>query len=197
VSKAWPVRSIDPGDSLAANARRILRVRVGEFYSYELVVDDPTAIVALHDLRISAKRLRYTLELFRSVFAEPGERNIERIKAIQEALGDLHDADVRIALIQEELTSLAAEQIAELGKALLTAPPASRRSLITAALKPPPDDPRRGLLALLGRQYGLRGTHFERFNTLWRRYDADGMRSDLASLSHTPRCEKRDGSTVH
>ena len=57
-----------------------------------------TATEELHNLRISAKRLRYTLELFRAVFGESGERQIERVKAIQEELGNLHDADVRIAL---------------------------------------------------------------------------------------------------
>jgi hypothetical protein len=183
VSKAWPVRTIDPAASLEVNARRILRVRVGELYSFEPAVDDPTAIEPLHDLRISAKRLRYTLELFRSVFGEVGERNIDRIKSIQEALGDLHDADVRIALIQEELTSLAAEQIAELGNALLTAPPSAHNALTTAALRPPPDDPRRGLLRLLGRQYSQRREHFNRFNALWHQFDAEGMRDELVNLS--------------
>jgi hypothetical protein len=183
VSKAWPVRNIDPGDTLEANARRILRVRVGEFYSFEPVVDDLTAIEPLHNLRISAKRLRYTLELFRSVFAEMGEQNIDRIKKLQESLGDLHDADVRIALIREELTMLASEQIADLGRQLLSAPPASHTAITTAALRPPPDDPRRGLLTLFSRQYAMRRKHFERFNALWRQYEADGMRPELAALS--------------
>ena len=50
---------------LGDNARRILAVRVAEFYSWEPIVDDDARIEQLHQLRISAKRLRYTLELFR------------------------------------------------------------------------------------------------------------------------------------
>ena len=48
-------------------------------------------------MRISAKRLRYTLELFRPQFGKAGERQIERVKTVQELLGTLHDHDVRIA----------------------------------------------------------------------------------------------------
>ncbi|MER3486332.1 MAG: hypothetical protein C4345_10510, partial [Chloroflexota bacterium] len=88
------------------NARKILSVRIGEFYSFTPIVEDETAIEALHDLRIAAKRLRYTLELFRPVFGAAGERQIERVRAIQEILGQLHDADVRIMLIHDELTRL-------------------------------------------------------------------------------------------
>lgn len=183
MSKAWPVHNVDPDDSLEANARRILRVRVGELYSYEPVVDDSTAVEPLHNMRIAAKRLRYTLELFRTVFGETGEQNIDRVKAIQEALGNLHDADVRIALIQEELTTLAAEHIAELGRTLLVAAPSSHAAITTAALRPPPDDPRRGLVMLLGRQYARRQEDFRNFNDLWRQFDEEGMRDALVALS--------------
>ena len=183
MSKAWPVHNINPDDSLEANARRILRVRVGEVYSYEPVVDDSIAIEPLHNLRISTKRLRYTLELFRTVFGENGEQNIDRVKSIQEALGNLHDADVRIALIQEELITLAAEQVAEIGRTMLTATPSSHRAITTAALRPPPDDPRRGLLTLLGKQYTSRQEHFRSFNALWHQFDDEGMRDDLVALS--------------
>ena len=107
MSRAWPVDNLDPDAPLAVNARRILRVRAGEFYSYEPAVSDPTATTELHDLRISAKRLRYTLELFASVFGDEGKRQIDRVKAAQEALGLLHDLDVRIALVQDELVALA------------------------------------------------------------------------------------------
>ncbi|MEZ4498169.1 MAG: CHAD domain-containing protein [Thermomicrobiales bacterium] len=46
------------------------------------------------------KRLRYTLEMFTGVFGAIGDLQIERVKAIQESLGELHDCDVRIQLIE-------------------------------------------------------------------------------------------------
>src|SRR5215203_3700922 len=123
MSKAWPVTRLDPDAPLDWNARRILRVRVGEFYSYEPIVSDPLATTDLHNLRISAKRLRYTLELFADVFGTQGTRQIERIKAIQEALGNVHDLDVRIALVSDELIALTKEEIAALDRALASSHP--------------------------------------------------------------------------
>lgn len=183
MSRAWPVQRLDASASLADNARRILAVRVAELYSYAPVVDDQAAIRELHDMRIAAKRLRYTLELFRVVFGEIGERQIERVKAIQEDLGQLHDHDVRIDLIENELRALTAEQLAELNRSLATAPAEDHRSIATAALRPPPDDPRRGLLALLGRQHASRRDRYEIFLGHWRQFAAEGMRRELVALS--------------
>src|SRR5688572_11445721 len=98
MTRAWPVDDVDPELSVIHNARRVLAVRIAEFYSFEPVVRHPELSEALHDMRISAKRLRYTLELFRPQFGKACQRQIERVKAIQEILGTLHDHDVRIDL---------------------------------------------------------------------------------------------------
>lgn len=184
--KAWPVDNIKPNASLAENARRILAVRIAEFYSYEPVVGNERASDELHALRISAKRLRYTLELFRVVFGSEGEALIERVKSIQELLGQLHDHDVRIAIIEDELAKLAAEQTADLGRQLASAPAGSHTSITAAALRPPPDDPRRGLLALLGRQYTSRHDVYEAFHAQWKADKEEGIRRRLVALSVTP-----------
>ena len=68
MSRAWPVEGIAPEGTLGDNARRILAVRIAEFYSYAPIVANEAATEELHNLRIAAKRLRYTLELFRAVF---------------------------------------------------------------------------------------------------------------------------------
>ena len=140
-------------------------------------------------MRIAAKRLRYSLELFRSVFGEQGERQIERVKAIQEELGTLHDHDVRIELIEAELASLAAHQTAEVGAALATAPGSDHAAITATALRPPPDDPRRGLLALLGREHVARRDRYGTFRALWEQFSREGLRSELAALSSTPLAE--------
>jgi hypothetical protein len=189
MSRAWPVDEIDPDASLAFNARRILAVRMAEFYSYERVVPLESAMTEHHDLRIAAKRLRYSLELFRSVFGEQGERQIERVKQIQEELGTLHDHDVRIELIEAELASLAAHQTAEVGAALATAPGSDHAAITATALRPPPDDPRRGLLALLGREHVARRERYGSFRSVWEQFAREGLRSELAALSSTPLAE--------
>jgi hypothetical protein len=186
MSRAWPVEGIEPEGRLGDNARRILSVRIAEFYSYAPIVGNEQAVEELHNLRIAAKRLRYTLELFRAVFGEVGERQIDRVKAIQEELGNLHDADVRIALIQDELTILGAEQTVSLGKSLAVAPASAHQAIASTALRPPPDDPRRGLVALLGREFGARKRAYDAFHLLWNQYAAEGMRRELVGLSAMP-----------
>jgi hypothetical protein len=96
------------------NARRVIDTRLRELLSFSQYVDDPRNVTELHDLRIAAKRLRYTLELFR--FAFPNELNglIDEVKTIQEHIGDMHDADVMIERIVAVTSSDAAQRAARL-----------------------------------------------------------------------------------
>src|ERR671910_2435 len=133
MSRAWPVRNLSPDTPLDANARKIIDVRVAEFFSHTPHVEDAApsetseaseASEALHDLRIAAKRLRYTLELFDDLLGKRGKAQIKRLKAIQDELGELHNHDVQIALIEDELRALTAEEIAQAATA--AAPSTSR-----------------------------------------------------------------------
>jgi len=183
VTRAWIVDKLDPSGTVDENARRILAVRIAEFYSHAPALDDPDAVEELHALRIGAKRLRYTLELFEDLFGPLGQQQIKRVKQLQEVLGNIHDLDVRIALINEELSGLANEQLKQLDQAMRSIDTDQHRATITAALRPPPDDPRRGLLALLGRQYAERRDHRENLLKLWNEFAGEGMRADLVKLS--------------
>ena len=191
MSRAWAVEDIDPDAPVIDNARRVLAVRIAEFYSFEPIVSHPELSVALHDMRISAKRLRYTLELFRPQFGKAGERQIERVKAIQELLGTLHDHDVRIDLIGDELSQLMVEQSRQTRTDLAEASPDELPGIAAAALRPPPDDPRRGLIALLGREHAARRAAYAQFRELWDTNAGDGMRRDLVTLSVQPLPDRR------
>jgi hypothetical protein len=191
MSRAWPVNHVDPQAPVLDNARRVLAVRIAELYSYEPVVPYPELSEALHDMRISAKRLRYTLELFRPQFGKAGERQIERVKSIQEVLGTLHDHDVRIELIGDELSRLMVEQSQKTRSEIADASPDDISVIAAAALRPPPDDPRRGLIGLLGREYTGRRATYLRFRELWVQFAAEGMRRDLVALSTLPLPRRR------
>lgn len=186
MSRAWPVDDVDPDAPVIDNARRVLAIRIAEFYSYEPIVPYPELSESLHDLRIAAKRLRYTLELFRPQFGKAGERQIERVRAIQEILGTLHDHDVRIDLIGDELSQLMLEQSQKTRSDIADASPEEVAAIASAALRPPPDDPRRGLIALLGREHAGRRAAYTQFRDLWETYAGDGMRRDLVAMSVTP-----------
>jgi hypothetical protein len=186
MTRALPVTGLRATGRLDENARRILAVRLAEFYGYTPVVHDEFAIEALHDLRIATKRLRYTLELFRSLFGESGEVNIGRMKLLQEALGNIHDVDVRIEMIGQDILALAAEQLAELNAQLAVAPASGHRAILTSTLRPPPDDPRRGLYALLSQQALDRHRHYQEFLHHWLQFESEGMRADLVTLTWSP-----------
>ena len=100
MAKAKPVTGLDIYAPTGENARIIARVRVDELYSWERYVENPYYVRELHDLRIAAKRLRYTLEVFEDVLPEACAPIIKELEQIQEELGNLHDSDVMIALLR-------------------------------------------------------------------------------------------------
>ena len=55
-------------------------------------------VATLHDLRIAAKWLRYTLEFVREALGRDAGPVIEKVVALQDHLGWLHDADVAAGL---------------------------------------------------------------------------------------------------
>lgn len=79
-------------------------------------------ITTLHQLRITGKRLRYTLEFFREPLGNDAAVLIERVTALQDHLGAMHDADVAAGLARAFLvahsTRLAPEEIEAIGRYL-------------------------------------------------------------------------------
>src|SRR6266436_8839702 len=105
MAKAKPITGLDPQAPTGKNARIIAKVRLEELYSWDAYVDNPYYIQELHNLRIAAKRLRYTLEVFEDVLPEACKPLVKELEQIQEELGALHDSDVMIALLRLCLSS--------------------------------------------------------------------------------------------
>ena len=66
-------------------------------------------VTTLHDLRIAAKWLRYTLEFVREALGRDAGPVIEKVVALQDHLGWLHDADVAASLAREHLVQHAGD----------------------------------------------------------------------------------------
>ena len=66
-------------------------------------------VTTLHDLRIAAKWLRYTLEFVREALGRESAPVIERVVALQDHLGWLHDADVAAGLARAFLVEHAGD----------------------------------------------------------------------------------------
>ncbi len=76
-----------------------ISLRLEELLSWSSLIVKPENVSELHAMRIAAKRLRYTLELFTPVLPGDGKARLELVKDIQERLGDIHDCDVWLELL--------------------------------------------------------------------------------------------------
>ena len=124
MAKAHKIIGTKPLHSYRENARTILPQKVEEVYTWEPFIRDAARREELHNMRISIKRLRYTMELFRVAYGAPkthsrevtvvdDERFTEFLGVIvdlQEILGDIHDCDVAL----EVLTDYGAQGTAKL-----------------------------------------------------------------------------------
>jgi hypothetical protein len=68
-------------------------------------------------------------------------------------------------------------------------------AIATSALRPPPDDVRRGLITLLSLAHADRQKAYDAFTSLWRTLSEEGMRRDLVTLSIAPRPERPEANT--
>jgi hypothetical protein len=104
--KARPVKGLRPSGSVHANAARIVQTRLDELYGFDPAIRDPGNIRDLHDMRISAKRLRYVLEVVGFAFGDAARELEDETKWLQEVLGEIHDCDVLSALVERHVGTL-------------------------------------------------------------------------------------------
>jgi hypothetical protein len=100
MAKAKAIRGLDSQAPTGENARIIARIRLEELYGWSQYVDSPYHVRELHNLRIAAKRLRYTLEVFEEVLPAACHAIVKELTSVQDELGELHDSDVMIALLR-------------------------------------------------------------------------------------------------
>jgi len=77
--------------------------RLSALMQYERYVHNPDAVAEHHSMRIAAKKLRYTMEVYAPLYRRNLKKPLARVKKIQEILGDLHDCDVWIDTIMDML----------------------------------------------------------------------------------------------
>jgi CHAD domain-containing protein len=72
----------------------VLNKRLDEFLFYEIYLPFPDRIKELHLMRIAAKRLRYSLEIFTQLYPDHLEKTLEVMRSVQTGLGEIRDCDV-------------------------------------------------------------------------------------------------------
>ena len=188
MAKPRPVPGVDPKRRIRPNARRILAVRIDEVYSYDRFLKDPARVAELHDMRIACKRLRYLIEIFGIAFTTDLEPFLEEVKGLQDLLGEIHDRDVQVPMLEQHLGWLEAHE-AEAVSALVrarstrrTAPAndeAAYRRFRTRLNGARRGDERPGVLALMARRRREREELHARFLAEWERLRRERFRARL------------------
>jgi CHAD domain-containing protein len=170
--KARKVKGLDPAAPLADNARRIVATRVDELYSFDPHGDAAT----LHNMRIAAKRLRYVLELTSPALGQVAAKGAREAKEIQTLLGELHDCDEMLLLIDEHSAALRAAD----AEAALALAPRTANDLPASTVKSLPNRLHyRGLETLAAYFSARRELLHRRFIRKWERLERAGFRERL------------------
>lgn len=118
----------------------------------------PFDVETLHEMRITAKRLRYALELFQQCWGHSMATYAKRVTRMQSALGEVHDCDVWIESFGKQ---------------------------IGQAKKEKKDDQVAAYMWLLNHFIKLRTKHWRQALTRWRHWEANDASDKLRSSLKT------------
>ncbi len=194
MAKAQKIRDLDCQAPTGQNARHIAHIRLEEMYGWTQFVDAPYHSKELHNLRIAAKRLRYTLEMFEDVLPETNNAIVDELSQLQDELGLLHDSDVLIALLRlclgsqeggaayEKALARVRKQKSQKG---LMLPPALVASMLDPKAEPSAEE-RYGLEQLLLKQHHIREERYETFREHWFKLQERDFRRDILHMLDRP-----------
>ena len=130
-------------------------------------------------MRIAAKRLRYVLEVTEGCFGSEAESARKAAKRLQEVLGEIHDCDVMLPRVGDQLEALQADD----ARATLIRAGGDDQLESRLVGEAPNRRTYRGLCVLAVHLRARRALLFERFCDLWRaengRQTWDGLERTL------------------
>jgi hypothetical protein len=187
MAKARPIKGLDIQAPTSQNAAIIARTRLEELYEWSKYVDAPYAVRELHNMRIAAKRLRYTLEVFEDYLPEECKAAVDELQRLQDELGEMHDSDVLIAMLR---LCLANQESPLNNQALSVSSKGAHKSflpqeLIEALVDPtaaPDAEQRYGLEQFLHKQEKLRVEQYQNFRQHWYRLQEQDFRNHLLEM---------------
>ncbi|MGA2385644.1 MAG: YfcE family phosphodiesterase [Candidatus Bathyarchaeia archaeon] len=98
-------------------ARWHISFRLDDFQSLEKYVHEENANQKHHEMRINAKKLRYTMEFFAPLYKNKLKNEIETAKAYQDILGEKHDLEVWIEYLPKFVKETKAKNARKLDQA--------------------------------------------------------------------------------
>jgi CHAD domain-containing protein len=138
----------------------IISVRLKDFVSASPCLYMPYQIKKLHELRILAKRLRYSIELFALCGGKEMEAMAKEVAQLQTSLGELHDCDVWIQ---------------DLGSRL-------KRTARKTSIEEPELHMRAGATWLLKHFAAARTEHYRDAVSRWEQWQAEGFLEQIATV---------------
>ena len=73
--------------------------RLDEFLFYEVFIFDSQRVEEMHAMRVTAKQLRYCLEIFSDLYRQETDFALNITRKTQDFLGEIHDCDVWIEFL--------------------------------------------------------------------------------------------------
>jgi CHAD domain-containing protein len=93
---SWRIPARAPAYGIPTVAAFRISSRLMAMRSFEPWISHADAVAEHHAMRIAAKKLRYTMEVYGPVYRLGLTKPHARVKMVQEILGDIHDCDVWI-----------------------------------------------------------------------------------------------------
>lgn len=104
IARAKSAKEKSPGVlTFKEMGREVIQSQYSELDNLSHSLFNPFDVEPLHEMRIAAKRLRYSLELFYPCFGEELRELAKEIAGLQSSLGELHDCDVWIEDLGKKL----------------------------------------------------------------------------------------------
>lgn len=175
--KPSKVKGLTPTVSLADALQRIVATRLDDVCAFMPVAEDPARVTELHDMRIAAKRLRYSLQIAPQLFGPYAAEAVGRTKALQTVLGEIHDCDVTLPRVLDLADEIRAQDVAAVLAAAADAPDLEPQLLTSAA---PHANAHRGLASMAVYLQARRELLFARFLELWLDLEREGFQARLS-----------------
>jgi CHAD domain-containing protein len=181
-----------PRPTFAAATGEILVERIGELRRELEAIEGSGDEERGHEARITAKRIRYLIEPLLDEMPEIAPL-VKRFKALQDLLGELHDAHVFEAAAGEAVEAAAAERARLALASTLEAPPEAGKNAGSPRRGPRRANREPGLLALALRNRERRDTLFATLETRYLKGRAAGFLRELEGLAERLRAAPEGG----
>lgn len=169
MAKGAPIYKLTQPDLPLRDSAPVILIRLQEMYDWSTAIRDPQRVDELHNMRIAAKRLRYTMEIFSPCFGREFSRALSRVEEIQERIGAIHDCDVLVPLLTQTLEKEARRE---------------RKRALNEGGGPPTQMAAEGLAPLIAGKLGERSRLYHEFIAFWDALPPETLFQTITRLIH-------------